>query len=809
MTGRPQIDFSRLVRVFVSFSLFVSCSAVQAQWLDHIDVVPHQDTADIVITFSDKIQYKSHAPFDEGQLVRIAFRPGEGQILERDFIEETLRGPKVERVPRVTVVFAHIEYAVVVTFPQATKYTVRPGNNGRSVVITVPLLPAPASAIRPIVPALPAQPPTAPPPAPVPEVVRVPAPAAPKPDTAPVVPLPPPAAETPRLPPVAATTPETPQPVAAPPMAKTAESVPPPAAPVRTPAETERLAKAFMDEARQAMEKKDFPTVINRCYRILGLEPNSQTEPAQAWIGEVREANGELAKARAEYELYLKLFPNGPNVARVREKLAALPTAKVAERAAKPRELPKEAGPAEWTYFGNVSAYYYTGKSQIETLVTPLPGQLPGTQVALSAVDQDSLITSINLNARRRDAFSDTRIVVRDTDNRNFLTPRRSYNRLYSAYVERNDRHAGYYFRVGRQNPNGIGVLERFDGAQAGYNLTPDWRVNGVWGEAVEFLSPFKKTFYGASVDLLPQAGKPGASVYAVSQTLDGYLNRRAVGAEVRYFDGHATAYGLVDYDVLYEGVNIALLQGNYLTDGGANYFFTIDHRRAPSFSLTNALVAAPNVSLQDLVATEGLEAVRRQAKSLTAISDLFSIGMTYPLTQRWQLGADYQLSRVSSTQPVSATIPLGVIGTCIGVIDPVNNTCIIDTAAQQGSGNTHAVTLQAIGNSLFAENAVGVGSVTFISAPTYKGQSILINYILPFSERWRLDTNLRYYTQKDNSGGTQDRISPSFKLSYQWHNSWYLEAEIGEEISKSFTATVNDHVKRQYFYMGVRWEFR
>jgi hypothetical protein len=307
----------------------------------------------------------------------------------------------------------------------------------------------------------------------------------------------------------------------------------------------------------------------------------------------------------------------------------------------------------------------------------------------------------------------------------------------------------------------------------------------------------------------LPQPGKPGASLYAIDQTLDGFSNRRAVGTEVRYFDGHITAYGLLDYDVLFKGVNIAMLQGNYLTDGGTNYYFVLDHRQAPSYSLTNALVAAGGLSLQDLIASEGIETVREQAKSLTAVSDLFSMGLTYPLTDRWQLGGDYQLSRISSTQAVNAVIPLGVIGTCIGTIDPVNNTCIIDTAAQQGSGNTHSVTIQAVGNSLFKENAVGVASMTFIKAPTYKGQSLFINYILPFSERWRLDSNLRYYTQNDDSGGSQDRLSPSFKLSYQWKNSWYIEGEIGEEISNSSTATVSDHVKRDYFYIGVRWEFR
>ena len=35
-----------------------------------------------------------------------------------------------------------------------------------------------------------------------------------------------------------------------------------------------------------------------------------------------------------------------------------------------------------------------------------------------------------------------------------------------------------------------------------------------------------------------------------------------------------ATAYGMLDYDVLYKGVNIALLQGNYLSEAGDNYFF-------------------------------------------------------------------------------------------------------------------------------------------------------------------------------------------------------------------------------------------
>lgn len=752
------------VRILLLFGLLAAGPAAEAQWLEPIEVIPGQDSADIVIRFSDKVLYQSHAPLNEGKLVRIAFRPSDGQAGQREFIEETIRAPKVDRVPRVTVVYAHMEDAIVVTFPERTRFSVRPGADGRSIVITVPLLPGPPAATPPV-PA-PVVPPAVPP-APAPQVEVSPA-AAPQ--------------------------------IAAPPT-----EIPAPLA--QAPADVEALAKGFMDEARRAMAAQDGPTAVNRLNRVLGLPSNRQTEAAQALIGEARELNGEPAKARAEYELYLRLFPNGAAAAHVRERLAALPKESAVPAA---RPLPKEAGPAEWSVFGSVSAYYYTGKSQIDTLVAPPPGQLTFNQSTLSLVDQNSLITSVNLNARRRDAFSDTRIVVRDTDNKNYLSPSRSYNRLYSAYVEHNDRRLGYYARAGRQNPNGMGVLDRFDGVQAGYNLTPQWRVNGVYGDAVEFLSPFKKNFYGLSVDYLAQAGRPGVSVYAVNQTLDGFANRRAVGSELRYFDGHLSGYGMLDYDVLYKGVNIAMLQGNYVSDAGTNYFLVLDHRRAPSYSLTNALLAAPGFNLKDLIAVEGLETVRAQAKALTAVSDMFGIGFTHPWTERWQLGADYRLSQISATEPVVAVIPLAVIGTCLGTIDPADpDNCRFDTASQQGTGKNHVLTLQAIGTNLFATNAVGVASVSFIMAPSYSGQSISLNYVLPFWERWRLDTNLRYYTQRDDFGGHQDRTSPSFKLSYQWGTSLFFEGEVGEEISNSSSVGFSDHIKRDYFYIGLRWDFR
>lgn len=771
-------DFS--IRHLLAAVLLLACSVANAQIIDRVDVTPGENEAEIVVQFSQKILYLRHTPLHDGKNLRIFIRLIDTNLVESDLMQETVRAPKTDRVPNVTVLYPELINGMLVTFSKATKYSVRPGTDGRSIIITVPLLPAaktPSSATPPVK-------------KPTEEIAKGLPPAslaAPAAIVAPLVSLP--AAAVSQVAKEDLATPVAPQPV-------------PSAAEVAT------RARAYLDEARRAMAGKDSVTAVNRLNRVLGMPASSQTEAAQALIGEAREMNGEILKARAEYELYLKLFSAGPNATRVRERLAALPKDAAVARA-RPRPLPKEAGPAEWTFNGSVSSYYYTGKSQIETLVPPPPGQLTFSRDTLSMVDQDSLITSLNLNARRRDAFTDTRIVVRDTDNKNFLSPTRSYNRLYSAYIDHNDRQVGYYLRAGRQNPNGMGVMDRFDGLQAGYNLNPEWRVNAVYGDAVEFNSPFKKNFYGASVDLLPQTGLPGISVYAIEQTLDSMANRRAVGSEVRYFDGRATAYGMIDYDVLYKGVNIALLQGNYLNEGGDNFFFVIDHRRAPSYGLTNALPAAPGLSLQEMVALQGIDQVRAQASALTAMSDMFSVGVTHPLSESWQVGVDYRLSSISSTQPVMAVLPLAVIGTCLGTIDPVNETCVIDTAAQQASGKNHVVTFQAVGTNLFFVNAVGVANLSLIQAPTYTGQALGVGYVLPFWEQWRVDTNIRYYTQKDDSGDQQDRISPSLKLSWQWRASLYLEGEMGREVSNSSGPTRNDHSRRDYVYMGVRWDFR
>lgn len=800
-------DRSRLARrLFIVWltSLLLGLSPWQqalAVVIDRLDVDTKGDHSDITIRFAVKVIYLRHVMLDNGKELRIFIRPVDPAIHESDLDQEILFGLKTARVPQVRVVYPELVNSMLVTFSEETQPRVAPAADGQSIVISIPLRPLPPTTPLPL-PILPV-PASSPAPAVVAPVPVMPAPVSPvvhantpvPPLAAPTVPVPSQIVPVPAVQAVAVTPPALPAPV----VAVTAATP----APVFTQADVEESARKFMEQAKAAIEAKDPATAINRLNRILGMPTNAQTEAAQGLIGQAREMNGEVAKARAEYKLFLKLYPNSQLAAQVKERLAALPERDPPAKA--PRLAKADLTEPVWTANGSLSSYYYHGNSQYDSIAPPGPGQIVVTQTSLSMVDEKSWINAINLNARRQSADSDTRIVFRDTDDHDYLNPYYSYNRLYSAYVDYKDLEYGYEVRAGRQNPTGMGVLYRFDGMQGSYDVGTDWRVGAVGGEAVEFASTFRRKFYGASIELLPQSPYPGLSLYALQQDVDNFVDRRSIGSELHYMDGGASAYGMLDYDQLYHGVNIALLQGNYLTAGGDTYFFILDHRKAPTYSLTNALPAFPGLSLEDMIRYQGIDAVRLQASNLTATSNLFALGMTHPFSADLQGGIDYRASSISSTGNVQAVVPLSVIGLCLGVVDPINNNCIINTASQPASGVDHVLSGQLVATNLLADNAVGIANLSLIKGPTFKGSASSLGYVLPFLQLSRLEANLRYYEQSDDSADRQSRMSYSLKLSHQWFDNLYIEGEAGHERDKSTGSTNIDNSIRNYFYVGLR----
>ncbi len=555
-----------------------------------------------------------------------------------------------------------------------------------------------------------------------------------------------------------------------------------PALTARTPEQVEQDAKQLMDSAQNALQQEQVVTAIESLNRLLNLPPNQQSQIGQELIGEARERNGEYDKARVEYELYLKLYPDAADAAKVKGRLAGLP-----EVGAKPVQhvTQKKSVNEKMMIYGGISQNYYKGMSHTDTTTAVSNGV---STASLTSTDQSMLVSSLDMTGRKRTENTDTRIVVRDVYNANFLHGQTSYNRLNSAYIEQSARDHSYLYRVGRQTGTSGGTPSRFDGALLGYSPNSIWRINGVVGTPVDFYgsNTESKNFAGMSVDLTRLPEQWSGSGYFVEQKVAGIVDRRAVGMEAHYFDAQRNYMGLLDYDTLFKAVNYATLQGNWITSAGGNYNLLLDRRKSPPLQITNALPGQTMQSVSALLQSGvSADTLRADAQTLTQTTNLFLVGMTQPYSAHWRVGGDFRIANTSAA---------GAVGT---------------VPAVPASGNSYIYTAQAIGNSLFLDNDLNVISASYVDDPKFAGRSMLFNRVETLRQNWRLDMSLQLYDESDQSGSHQRRITPSLKLGYHLNDSISLEGEGGIENTHTYSATQDDKTRRRYFYVGYRWDFR
>lgn len=555
------------------------------------------------------------------------------------------------------------------------------------------------------------------------------------------------------------------------------------AGPVSTPEEIEKEAKRLMDVAGAAIAREQAVTAIETLNQLLNLPPNQQSQAAQELIGDAREKNGEFDKARVEYELYLKLYPEADDLKQVKNKLANLPK----ESYAKPLSSAGQSKPGEekMMVFGSVSQSYYTGMSHTDT--TTANGSTVTTD-SFTGTDQSTLISSLDITARKRSETTDTRIVLRDDYRANFLSGSKNDNRLSSFYAEQSARDRSYLVRLGRQSGLAGGVLGRFDGAWLGYSLNPTWRVNGVVGTPVNYFSSGSsdtKTFAGVSVDLTRLPEQWSGSGYFIQQRAGTEVDRKAVGMETHYFDSHRNYMGLLDYDTMFKAVNIAMFQGNWTTAAGDNYLMLVDHRKSPSLQLSNALFGTTQSITSSIQSGKTTDSLLVEAKALTPTSNLLMVGMTHPYTTQLRVGADFRISNTSGTGAVGA-LP-----------------------AAPGTGNIYIWSAQLIANNIFFENDLGLASASITNAQTYTGQALTFTQTETIRQHWRLDMSLQFYHQKYNTDLRQTRVTPSVKLNYRMSDSLSFDAEGGIEDTHSTSATQDQKVRNKYLYVGYRWDFQ
>lgn len=552
--------------------------------------------------------------------------------------------------------------------------------------------------------------------------------------------------------------------------------------------DTEARAAGWMAQARQAVAAGNTNAAIDALIEVLNLPPNTASREAQAMLAEQRLKAGDNRRAKAEMDAFLALYPAGPDSDRIRTLRAGLPDVDP------PQARPVR--PTETYWSGSVSGFYYGGQSKErndEFQNSPISGlpELIGANT-LSSTDQGQFQTNVDLNWRQRSAESDSRFVYRDAYTANFQEGRPNRRRLSALYYDQKSFTQGTQFRVGRQSPTGGGMLYRFDGATAGYTFAPKWRINVAAGAPTDDLLQTSRRVMGAWVDADALTSELGGTFYVNRQTIDGVVDRQAIGTELRYFSGGLSMFSQLDYDTAIGGVNIVSLQGTWQGQDNTVVNFLFDQRNAPLLSLGNILFfqdpTQPTLAqrVSELLGTSSITQLREQVKAITAQQTQALLGVTTPLSDKWQVGGDIRFTRVGALPAVPS---LGL-------------------AAQPSTGNLWGLGAQLIGSNLYSERDTHVLLSTLLTGPTYRGVLLSYNNLTSLSETWRLEPSLRLYRQIDTNGTRTVRWTPGFRVSYKLRPQATLESEVTFERTRRNGPSLNERSDRMFYFVGARYDF-
>ncbi len=544
--------------------------------------------------------------------------------------------------------------------------------------------------------------------------------------------------------------------------------------------EIAQQARTLMIKGRDALSSKNNEEAVGAFNQLLLLPPNDYSRDAQEWVGVARERSGQIDKAKIEYELYLTLYPTGEGTGWVKQRLDNLSGQASGEKV-KMGDVDSKKQAAQYIAFGGITSRYYWGSSTVDTSYV-FNNVL--TNTSYSDTDQSALITNVDASARYLTDEYDNRIVFRDVVTKDFLYQPSNSNRVNTAYAEIKDRTLDYSIRVGRQSPNQVGVMGRFDGISGGYGILDGVRINAAAGTLADNTTDNQPSFVATSLDMGPYTG------YFVSQKLEGYPDRRAVGAEYRYFEQGRTAYALVDYDIYFAELNTAMLMGTLDIGSGTTLNILADHRRSPTLSIRNALNGAGVSTVAALRQTMTAQSLRDLALARTATADFTQVGATHKLSEKWQLGVDLKLSSISGLSASGTTAQEGIL------------------TATDGTGTESTVTVQAIGNNLFRKHDLLSSNVSVMSGKSRDAYSLYLFYQMQLTEKWTLDSSWMMYTQDDPVNGKLTRNSPMVRTSYRITDRFSADADLGVDLTDTSGPTSSNTATRTYFSTGVRWEF-
>lgn len=545
--------------------------------------------------------------------------------------------------------------------------------------------------------------------------------------------------------------------------------------------EVERVG--ILRDARTALANHQYPQALDLLSRLLRQPEFPERAEAQELVGLVRERAGQLAQAKAEYEEYLRRYPQGGAAERVRARLRALVSASLTPKSIGEREA---AGGRRWTLAGSSALTYQYEKDQ--TIAN-------GTTSSATSVNSELVYADFLLRGRGERFDFVSRVDAGYTRN-SVSTFGGSQDRTTAAYVELDDRILGLTGRFGRQSLASQGVIGLFDGLYAGYRVNRAWSVSAAAGlpayTGYSALSSHEK-FATVTAEYEPMQALV-FDTYFFDQMVGSATDRRTIGLQTRYSERGRTAVLLVDYDIAFQQLNSVTLIGNARVGQSWILGFDADHRRSPQLELNNALIGQSAPDLASLLSTLTPSQVRQLALDRTATSNTFVISASRPMGDRWQFMANVATLQLSGT-PASGGV-----------------------AATPSTGVDKNVTLQISGLSLLQASDLHIFSARYDNSPQSRSTTLAWDARFVVHGAWRLGPRLSVEELDDPMiGGKQYLYLPQVRGDWTGRRSvfeitsgYQLQRQQSQQQTQALTGqSGTGTLDQRSLYISATYRFR
>ncbi len=537
---------------------------------------------------------------------------------------------------------------------------------------------------------------------------------------------------------------------------------------------TDKQLDSLMQRAKTDFKKQDYSQAIRYLTAIITAGDHKYSMEAFELLGLSRQRKGQNAHAAAIYKDYLEKYPTSEDAIRVKQRLSGLITSTQAPRDKINMEADGEKG--RMTTYGSFSQFYRSDTAETDD-----------TDGSIRTLSQ--LITFLDLNTTYQTSGFDQNFRFSADDTYDFLDDDESNSfRFIEMFYDLSSRKSGTSGRVGRQALRIGGILNRFDGISAGYQLTPEMRLNALAGYPVDIDNKTSinkhKTFYGFIFETGTFLEHWDMNLFYFDQDIDGVDDRTSTGTEVRYNDNTKSLFGMIDYDLTFKEVNILQLNANLLFDRGRAAYMNAFLRKTPVLATSNALIGRPESSIEELMETLNIEQIYQLARDRTADSATITFGGSQPISEKFQANADITFSKVGGTE-ASGGVP-----------------------ATPSTGTDYFFSTQIVGNNLILKRDTGVLGFRYLDTKLSDTYSLIANTRIPVSRNWRINPRLQFDIRKSSDGRTQNKIRALVRTDYRYLNKVRFDFEVGyddtsEEMNGQSLGTNN-----LFFLLGYRWDF-